>query len=160
MDTLAMNADTGEISRPHAKAQPRDTYQAIWRGLREKCPNCGEGALFRRYLKVNDCCPNCGEELYHQRADDAPPYFTMVIVGHVVVGGVWGLEDAYNPPFWVHGALWFPLTILMSLLLLPRIKGALVGFQWATRMHGFATSPTADLAPGHSNGPHKPSAQK
>jgi uncharacterized protein (DUF983 family) len=79
----------------------------------------------------------CGEELFHQRADDAPPYFTMVIVAHVVVGGILALEQAYAPPSWVHLVLWMPLTVIMSLVLLPRVKGALVGLQWALRMHGF-----------------------
>ena len=50
-----------------------------------KCPACGKGAMFNAYLKVNDRCPACGEELHHHRADDAPPYFTMLIVGHIVV---------------------------------------------------------------------------
>lgn len=138
--TVAMSAHpdgTSPSAHNHAKAPSRNVMQAMWRGVMEKCPNCGTGALFRRYLKVNDRCASCGQELFHQRADDAPPYFTMVIVGHVVVGGVWGFEDAFHPPMWVHAAIWFPLTILLSLLLLPRIKGALVGFQWATRMHGF-----------------------
>jgi uncharacterized protein (DUF983 family) len=75
--------------------------------------------------------------MHHQRADDAPPYFTMVIVCHVIVGGVLLLEQTYAPPTWVHLALWLPLTVIMSLWLLPRIKGSLVGLQWALRMHGF-----------------------
>ena len=61
----------------------------------------------------------------------------MVIVGHVVIAGVLVLEKAYAPPSWVHLALWLPLTVILSLWLLPRVKGALVGLQWALRMHGF-----------------------
>lgn len=116
---------------------PRDTGQAMWRGTLAKCPSCGEGHLYRAYLKVADTCDHCGEELHHQRADDAPPYFTMVIVGHVVVGGVLMLEKNVAPPTWVHMALWLPLTVGLSLWLLPRVKGALVGLQWSLRMHGF-----------------------
>ena len=48
-----------------------------------QCPACGQGALYGKYLKVVDRCGTCGEELHHQRADDAPPYFTMIITGHV-----------------------------------------------------------------------------
>ncbi len=59
------------------------------------------------------------------------------IVGHVVIAGVLVLEKAYAPPSWVHLALWLPLTVILSLWLLPRVKGALVGLQWALRMHGF-----------------------
>ena len=122
---------------PAGSSQKRDIKTALFRGWRQKCPACGKGALYRKYLKVADTCPVCSEELFHQRADDAPPYFTMVIVGHVVIGGVLVLEQAVAPPSWVHFVLWMPLTIALSLLLLPRVKGALIGLQWALRMHGF-----------------------
>ena len=87
--------------------------------------------MFRRYLKVADACPHCGEELHHHRADDAPPYFTIVIVGHIVVSLVLAVEMAYRPPLWVHAALWLPLTVILTLLVLPSVKGALVALQWA-----------------------------
>ena len=124
-------------SRPAESAEPRSVTTAMMRGFAQKCPACGEGALFHKYLKVSDVCPVCSEELHDQRADDAPPYFTMVVVGHVVVGGVLALEQTYAPPSWVHLVIWLPTIIIMSLLLLPRVKGALVGLQWALRMHGF-----------------------
>lgn len=131
-----------DVTPPPADLAPRrDIKTALFRGWRQRCPACGHGALFRKYLKVHDACPACREELHHQRADDAPPYFTMVIVGHVVVAGVLALEKAIAPPSWVHLALWLPLTVAMSLILLPLIKGALVGLQWALRMHGFGDAP-------------------
>jgi uncharacterized protein (DUF983 family) len=118
-------------------AGQRFVGQAVLRGARLRCPACGKGALFRRYLKVVDHCAACGEAMHHQRADDAPPYFTIVIVGHVVVGLMLTVEMAYRPPLWLHAAIWLPLTLLLALLLLPVIKGALVGLQWALLMHGF-----------------------
>lgn len=127
-----------DAATPPAETLPRrDIRTAMFRGWRQKCPACGQGALYRKFLKVAETCPACGEELHHQRADDAPPYFTMVIVGHVVVGGVLVLEKAVAPPSWVHLTLWLPLTVILSLVLLPRVKGALIGLQWALRMHGF-----------------------
>ena len=115
----------------------RDAGTSIWRGLRGRCPHCGEGRMFSAYLKVADRCPTCGEELFHQRADDAPPYFTMFIVGHIVVAALLSVEIEYAPPLWLHAMLWIPLTIALSLWLLPRVKGAIVGLQWANHMHGF-----------------------
>ena len=115
----------------------RDTAQAMWRGARQKCPRCGSGALYTRYLKVSDHCAACSEALHHQRADDAPTYFTIVIVGHVVVSLVLAVEVAYRPPLWLHAALWLPLTVILALILLAPIKGALVGLQWSLLMHGF-----------------------
>ncbi len=93
--------------------------------------------MFRKFLKVADNCPHCGEELFHHQADDAPPYFTILIVGHVVVPIMLAVELEYMPPIWVHAAIWPTLALGLSLFLLPRIKGAVVGLQWATRMHGF-----------------------
>lgn len=115
----------------------RDAWAAIKRGWKQNCPACAKGAMYGGYLKVKDACPSCGEELHHQRADDAPPYFTMFVTGHVVIGLILWMEKAFAPPTWVHLAVSLPLLVLMSLWLLPRIKGALIGYQWAYRMHGF-----------------------
>ena len=126
----------------------RDGWQALRRGLRRRCPHCGEGHIFRAFLKVADHCPACGEALHHHRADDAPAYFVILIVGHIVVPLVMSVEMAFAPPYWLHAALWGPLIIGLSLSLLQPIKGALVGLQWALRMHGF--NPAAaeeELAP-------------
>ena len=123
-----------------AAGAPRNVWNAMGRGLRNLCPACGQGAIFYKYLKVSDACPACGTALHHHRADDAPSYFTMLIVGHVAGAGVLALEKAYAPDAWVHIAIWFPLTIGLSLGLLPRIKGALICLQWALRMHGFGGS--------------------
>jgi len=127
-----------EVHRSEGKSKgPRPVFASILRGAAKKCPACSVGAMFRRYLKVADACPHCGEELHHQRADDAPPYFTIVIVGHIVVGLVLAVEMAYRPPLWVHAALWLPLTVILTLLILPVVKGALIALQWALLMHGF-----------------------
>ena len=122
-----------------AAAEPqRDLGLAMRRGFLGRCPNCGKGKLFRSFLKVSPRCPVCNEDLSHQRADDAPPYLTMLIVGHVIVAGVLAAEDVFpQSPLWLDALIWLWLTVVLSLALLPRIKGALVGYQWALRMHGF-----------------------
>ncbi len=108
------------------------------RGFFGRCPQCGEGRLFRAFLKVADRCPACGEELHHHRADDFPAYLVIVIVGHLVVAMVLAVEAAYAPPLWVHALLWLPLTAALSLALIQPIKGLVVGFQWQHGMEGFA----------------------
>lgn len=110
----------------------------MWNGAKGRCPSCGKGPLYTSYLKVADTCSNCSEELHHQRADDAPPYFTILIVCHIIGAGILAVEDTWAPPSWVHAAIWVPLILVMSLSLLPPIKGTLIGIQWANRMHGFA----------------------
>lgn len=91
------------------------------------CPACGQTKLFRGYLKVTPVCGHCGAPLGLARADDAPPYFTIVIVAHVIIGGMVWLERSYAPALWVQAAIWLPLTAAMTLLLLRPVKGATVG---------------------------------
>ncbi len=131
---------------------PRNWSQAMWRGFFGACPSCGTGRLFGSYLKVSDTCASCGEALHHHRADDAPPYFTIFIAGHVIVAGVLALEQSVAPPPWVHLVIWLPLTVVVCLALLPRIKGALVGLQWALRMHGFSGEDDRVPDPASSRG--------
>lgn len=126
-----------ELKNTRSPAASRHVGIAMLRGALHRCPDCGRGSLFERYLKVRDHCANCDAALHHHRADDAPPYFTIFIVGHIAVGGVLAMEQAMKPSVWLHVAIWVPFVIVCSLLMLPRIKGALVGLQWALRMHGF-----------------------
>jgi uncharacterized protein (DUF983 family) len=114
--------------------------QAMARGARGRCPHCGEGGLFRAFLKVSDRCTNCGEELHHHRADDFPAYLVIVIVGHIVVPLVLAVETQCAPPYWFSMTLWPSLTAVLSLALLQPVKGAVVGLQWAMGMHGFEAS--------------------
>jgi uncharacterized protein (DUF983 family) len=110
------------------------------RGLLGRCPACGRGRLFRRFLKVNESCPDCGEELHHHRADDFPAYLVIVIVGHLIVPAALHIEMEFAPSYWIHLALWLPLILGLSLGLLQPIKGAVVATQWRLGMHGFAYS--------------------
>lgn len=120
---------TGQPARP--------VFTALLRGFRGRCPSCGDGRLFGKFLKVKDKCLSCPEEYFHQRADDAPPYLTIFAVGHIVIPLLAWVELAYHPPLWVHMSIWPAMVIILALGLLQPIKGAVVGLQWALRMHGF-----------------------
>lgn len=115
----------------------RPTKSAILRGLRRRCPNCGEGHLFHGYLKVADNCEVCGEAFYHHRADDGPAYLTILVVAHllgVLIHFTWSI---YRPEPVVMIAIFTTFSVGLSLLLLPRLKGLIVAIQWSRRMHGF-----------------------
>jgi uncharacterized protein (DUF983 family) len=117
--------------------EKRDVWQALKRGFRGRCPKCGEGKLFRAFLKVDDACSACGQDFTAHRADDLPAYLVIVIVGHIVVPTALMIETNYSPPVAVQLAIYLPLTLVASLVLLQPVKGAVVGVQWALRMHGF-----------------------
>ncbi|PWC32329.1 DUF983 domain-containing protein [Azospirillum sp. TSO35-2] len=111
-------------------------FTASLRGLIGACPNCGQGRLLRNFLKPVDHCAVCGEAYGHLRADDAPPWMTILIVGHIVIPSLLAVEQSYEPPTWVHLAVWPLLTLLLTLILLPRCKGLVLGLLWSTGAPG------------------------
>lgn len=131
-----------------AKAE-RPVGRAIKRGLLCRCPNCGEGRLFRAFLKPVDHCAVCGEDMSHQRADDLPAYLVIVVVGHVLMTGYMLTDTVLRVSPWVHLAIWVPLAVLAALLTIQPIKGGVIGLQWANRMHGFGGHDDEAIDPGH-----------
>ncbi|MFL6826438.1 MAG: DUF983 domain-containing protein [Bradyrhizobium sp.] len=123
--------------RETGPAEKRDLWTALKRGLRCRCPRCGEGKLFRAFLKVDDHCAVCALDFTPHRADDLPAYLVIVIVGHIVVPLALMIETNYSPPVALQLSIYLPITLIASLLLLQPVKGAVVGVQWALRMHGF-----------------------
>ncbi len=132
---------------------PRSISQAMLRGFKGHCPKCGDGALFGKFLKVAPACSSCNQSFEGQRADDLPPYITITLVGHIVVGLILVVERSSAWPLWWHMALWPSLTLVLALLLMQPVKGATIGYQWAMRMHGF--DPLGDIhdAKLHSTNP-------
>jgi uncharacterized protein (DUF983 family) len=120
--------------------KPITLPQAMARGFAMRCPNCGRGHLFGRFLKVANSCEACSKDFTAQRADDFPAYLVIVVVGHVVVPALLAVEMAYAPPVWLQLLIWLPVTLFSSLVLLQPTKGAIVALQWQTGMHGFEES--------------------
>lgn len=129
-----------QTQTPTAHEQERPTKQAMARGFRRRCPNCGEGHMFISYLKVADSCPVCREELHHHRADDGPAYLTILIVGHLLGFAMHFAWVKFRPEPLVMATVFTIGCTALSLYLLPRLKGLIVGIQWAKRMHGFGKS--------------------
>lgn len=122
----------------------RSLPQALLRGAMCRCPHCGQGKMFRAYLKTADQCDACGEELSHHRADDFPPYIAITIVGHIIIFLMLHLDMTYHVQPITYVVTMIPLAIVLPLAMLPSIKGAIVGLQWANRMYGFGPSRSAD----------------
>ena len=117
--------------------EERPVRPAMLRGWHRKCPNCGTGPLMQSYLKVRDVCSVCQEELYHHRADDGPAYLTILIVGHIMAPTIIWTFTEFRPDPMVLATTFTIGCVALSLYLLPRLKGAIVGLQWAKRMNGF-----------------------
>jgi uncharacterized protein (DUF983 family) len=115
-------------------ADEKSILTGLKRGLSRRCPNCGEGRLFTRYLKIRRPCEDCGADNTIYPSDDFPPYLTILITGHVLVPLFILTDRAYEPPLWLESVIWLPATVIMCLALLPSMKGATVGLCWATNM--------------------------
>lgn len=131
-DGVGNGGHTPAAAKPHRLLRP-----ALLRGWRRTCPQCGGGAMFSGYLSVKDECDICGETFSHHRADDAPSWLTMIVVGHLIAPVMLMVYQGYDLPIWAHAVIWPLLAMAGILILLPRIKGGIVAFQWAHRMHGF-----------------------
>jgi uncharacterized protein (DUF983 family) len=145
METV--NPATRVWTRETGAVEKRDVWLAMKRGFCGRCPRCGKGKLFRAFLKVDNDCSVCGLDFTPHRADDLPAYLVIVIVGHIVVPTALWIETNYSPPVWLQLAIYLPLTLVASLLLLQPVKGTVVGLQWALRMHGFDDDPPDGIPP-------------
>jgi uncharacterized protein (DUF983 family) len=99
----------------------------LGRGLTGRCPACGQGRLFNGFLRVDAECSHCHAPLGLLRADDAPPYFTILIVGHIVIPLMLVMQKMGDPSNWELTAIFVPLTLVLSIGLIRPIKGATVG---------------------------------
>jgi uncharacterized protein (DUF983 family) len=135
-------------TRDSVTIEKRDIWTAMKRGFFGRCPRCGKGKLFRAFLKVDDHCSECGLDFTPHRADDLPAYLVIVIVGHIVVPTALWIETNYSPAVWLQLSIYLPFTFIASLLLLQPVKCAVIGLQWALRMHGFDEKGADDIAPG------------
>ncbi|RME61659.1 MAG: DUF983 domain-containing protein [Alphaproteobacteria bacterium] len=111
-----------------ATAAPRAA--SIWKaGLKGRCPACGQGRLFAGFLTLAPGCEHCGLDYGHFDSGDGPAVFIMLIVGFIVAGLALVVETMFAPPYWVHLALWLPLTIALAVGLLRPFKGVLIALQ-------------------------------
>lgn len=118
---------------------------ALARGWARICPACGDAPMMDGYLTVRAHCPACGTALHHHRADDGPAWATILIAGHVMAPMMLLVFELWRPEGWVMALGFSAVFLMLSLYLLPRLKGMFVGVQWAKRMHGFGLP---DLAAG------------
>ncbi len=118
-------------------ASERPTWPAIRKGMSHRCPSCGKGALYEKYLKLRTQCDTCGEDLSHARADDGPAYLSILLTAKTMGTLQLVVYQIYQPAAWIMAVTFSIGVTVMALTLLPRFKGMIVGIQWAKRMHGF-----------------------
>lgn len=152
MTMTPTSIDTSAQAAPQTTHRPapdedRPMRPAMLRGWRRRCPNCGSGPMMRGYLNVRSDCAVCNEELHHHRADDGPAYLTILIVGHIMAPLILWFFTTFRPDPIVLTSIFSVGVVALSLYLLPRLKGMIVGIQWAKRMHGFGHADSAARVP-------------
>ena len=105
-------------------------WPSVMRGLRGRCPQCGEGSLFAGFLSLRPKCESCGLDYRFADSGDGPAIFVILGAGFIVVFAALIVEVLYRPPFWLHAALWLPLILLTTLAPLRIIKGHLIALQY------------------------------
>ena len=108
---------------------PTVTESAL-RGLACRCPRCGKGKLYTGFLNLRPACETCGLDYAFIDSGDGPAVFVIMIAGAIVVTAALITEVKYQPPFWVHAALWLPLTLAVTLWPLRAIKSLLIALQF------------------------------
>lgn len=125
-------------------APARPLWPAIRHGLTGRCPACGEGKLFARFLKPAPTCAQCGEALAGHQADDFPAYIVIILLGHILVPTMIEVNYLFSIPLGWQAAIWPTLTAILALAMIQPVKGGVIAYQWARRMHGFATRTRSD----------------
>ena len=105
-------------------------FQTALRGIACKCPRCGKGRLFAGFLALRTQCDACGLDYAFIDSGDGPAIFIIMLAGAVVVTCALIVEVKYQPPFWVHAALWLPLILVTTLLPLRSMKSLLIALQF------------------------------
>lgn len=116
----------------------RSARDAVWRGLKGQCPACGEGRLFPRFLKPATSCPQCGEALDGHQADDFPSYIVILLLGHILIPTMIEVNYLFDIPLGWQSIIWPAMALTLALSMIQPVKGGVIGYQWARRMHGFA----------------------
>src|SRR3954453_20044325 len=109
---------------------PASVSKSAMRGIACKCPRCGRGKLFQGFLTLRPCCEHCGLDYAFIDAGDGPAVFIILIAGFIVVGAALIVEVKYQPPFWLHAALWLPLVLATTLLPRRSMKALLIALQF------------------------------
>lgn len=99
-------------------------------GLQGCFPRCGRGKLFDGFLKLKPHCSACGLDYAFADAGDGPAVFVMLIVGFLIIGFALWFDSFFAPPVWLHALIWLPLTVILSLVLLRKLKGIMVALQY------------------------------
>ncbi len=113
-----------------ATATGQGTIRAALLG---RCPRCGQASLFASYLAVAPRCGACGLDYSSFDPGDGPAVFVILIVGFLVAGGALIVEVAFQPPYWVHAAIWLPAIIVLTFAFLRLVKSVLIVLQYKHR---------------------------
>ncbi len=116
---------------------PNTAFEAAVRGMRGRCPSCGESRMFPRFLKPIEHCPICGQDWTAQQADDFPAYVAIIVTGHILAPIIIFMINEAGFSMWTNLAIIISLALILIAALLQPAKGAIIALQWWMGLHGF-----------------------
>ena len=133
-----MSLSTDPTDKSNTRYDLPATFMAcLLRGVHGRCPRCGEGKLFRKWLKPVDACAHCHLDISGQRADDLPAYIGIFVTGHLLAPVIIALVTGFALSAMALLAIVIPLAVVMLIGLLQPSKGGVIALQWWNGMHGF-----------------------
>ncbi|WP_417609463.1 DUF983 domain-containing protein [Parasphingorhabdus sp.] len=139
VDDMRSDDSTGRnrCDRSDRQASPKTAWEAAFRGLRGRCPSCGEGKLFPRLLKPIEQCPVCGQDWTAQQADDFPAYVAIIVTGHIMAPVIIFMVNEIGFSMWTNLAIIICMSLMLIASLLQPAKGAIIALQWWLGLNGF-----------------------
>lgn len=120
--------------------------------LKCRCPRCGAGRVYDRYLKVTERCSECRLALASNDTADGPAVFLLFIVGGIAIPLAFWVDAIFGLTSWAFLALSAVLIIGMTLALLPPAKALVLGLQYRHRPEEFDGDSDGDFDGGKPGG--------
>ena len=150
------STDTAAADRPSKHRLPKTAFQAAARGMRGRCPSCGEGQMFPRLLKPVDHCQICDQDWTAQQADDFPAYVAIIVTGHLLAPVIIFMINETDFSMWTNLAIIICMALILITALLQPAKGAIIAIQWWMGLHGFEKPPRPDGEPLQDGAKNRP----
>jgi uncharacterized protein (DUF983 family) len=131
------SADTEKANQPIEHGLPDTAIQAAIRGMRGRCPSCGNGRMFPRLLKPMEYCQICDQDWTAQQADDFPAYASIILTGHILAPVIILMINETDFSMWTNLAIIMIMALILMAALLQPAKGAIIAMQWWMGLHGF-----------------------
>lgn len=122
----------------------------LWRTLRLRCPNCGEGRIFTGLFRMNETCPVCGVRFERESGESVGGmYINLGLAELLTIGGFFLVNALFAPPFVPHLIFWVVFNIVFIALFYRHARSLWIGTSYLTGgVYVDRNDDPADAVPG------------